>query len=772
MKSGIAYKWAKWVVENPWISIIGGIVLSLALGMGGKNIKFSTDYRYFFAEENPQRIAFDNIQETYSNDDSVLFAISPKNGKVFDKTTLQAVAYLTKESWKLPFSTRVDSITNFQYSRAQADDLIVTDLVTEEELEQGLSEEQFENIKSIAINEPLLINRLITDKANVTGVNVTMSFPLESPFEVPQAVAAARELAKKFEQKFPDQQLNMSGLVMMNNAFNEASMNDMQSLTPLMYVVILVLMAVMLKTVTGVLATFAIIILSIMSAMGFAGWMGFPLTPPSATAPTIITTLAIADSIHVLKSILVYMSEGMKKKDAIIEGLRVNFRPVFLTSFTTAIGFLSLNFSDTPPFHDLGNITALGVMMAFLLSVTFLPAAVSLLPMSAKVQDKGENSISYRYAGWVRRNGTKLIWITVAVVAFLGFQIPKIKLNDQFVKYFDESMDFRTSSDYVMKNLSGIYNFNFDLKTGESQGITDPAYLQHVENFSNYLRTIPGVTHVNTMTDTFKRLNKNMHADDQTYYKLPDNRELASQYLLLYEMSLPYGLDLNNQVDVDKSSSRVIVTVGNIESSQALDIATTAENWLKENTPENFHTKATSPFIMFAHISNNNVTAMFWGTLFAFSLITIIMIFSLGSIKYGLISLFPNLIPASMAFGIWSLGVGEAGFAISIVGSVTLGIVVDDTVHFLSKYAQAKKEKGLNSDEAIRYAFKNVGAALVITSIILTIGFAILMMSSFKLNFVLGALSALTIAVALLVDFTFLPALLDFMDREKSAQES
>ena len=233
-------------------------------------------------------------------------------------------------------------------------------------------------------------------------------------------------------------------------------------------------------------------------------------------------------------------------------------------------------------------------------------------------------------------------------------------------------------------------------------------------------------------------------------------------------MSLPYGLDLNNQVDVDKSSTRLTANLGFVSTSEIIEIVTRAENWLKSNSPENMHTLATSPVIMFSHISHRNVVAMLKGTLLAFGLITLVMILALGSVKYGLLSLIPNLVPIVLGYGLWAIFVGEAGFTIAIVGSVTLGIVVDDSVHFLTKFNLARREKGLSVDEAVHYAFQNVGGALVVTSVILVIGFAVLMLSAFKMNYILGALSALTIGLALLIDFTLLPAVLSLCGQKKN----
>jgi predicted RND superfamily exporter protein len=758
----------KLVTKRPLITAIFAIIISVLLGSGMSKITMSNDYRYFFGEDNPQRLAFEKLQNVYSKDDGLIIVLSPKDNDVFTKQNLEAIKELTKSAWKIPFSTRVDSITNFQYTRAIEDDLIVEDMVTEN---AALGSDELQKIRTNTLTEPLLKERLINKEGSVTGINILLNFPGKNPMEVPQVAQHVRELTNKFKEKHPQFEVKLTGLAMMNNAFNEAGMNDMMTLTPIMYGIILVIMVVMLRSFFAVVATFNVILFSVISGMGLAGFFGIPITPPSSIAPTVIVTLAIADSIHILKGILYSLSLGHSKKDSIIEALSANLRPVFLTSFTTAIGFLSLNFSDTPPFHDLGNITAMGVTAAFFLSVTLLPALVTLLPLKAPKKLEDKSSLwQVRFAHFVTKHKKPVLLTTVFVTIFLAVQVPKIQLNDQFVQYFDDTIQFRNDTEYTMKNLTGIYQVNYDLNSGESGGISNPAYLNKVEEFSNWLRKLPNVTHVSTITDTFKRLNKNMHADDPAYYALPQSRELAAQYLLLYEMSLPYGLDLNNQIDVDKASTRVIATFGDIETKEILEDNEKAQNWLVANTPKHMHTLGSSPTIMFSHISERNVKSMAWGTLLAFGLITITLIISLRSWKYGLISLLPNVIPAVISYGLWSLFVGKAGFAIAIVSSVTLGIVVDDTVHFLSKYVRAIKDKGMQPKDAIEYAFSSVGSALVVTSVILSIGFAVLMFSPFKMNVILGTLSAMTILSALVVDFTLLPAVLAITDKGEATQ--
>ena len=172
-----------------------------------------------------------------------------------------------------------------------------------------------------------------------------------------------------------------------------------------------------------------------------------------------------------------------------------------------------------------------------------------------------------------------------------------------------------------------------------------------------------------------------------------------------------------------------------------------------------------SPTVMFAHIGMKNIISMLSGTTIALVLISLILIVALGSWRYGLLSLIPNLVPAGMAFGVWALIDGEIGMALSVVTAMTLGIVVDDTIHFLSKYLRARREQGLSAEDAVRYAFSTVGVALWVTSVALVAGFLVLATSSFKLNSGMGLLTAIVISIALLVDFLLLPPLLIRWDK-------
>jgi len=747
--------YTRWILRWKYLVVLTTLALVFAASYGGQFLGFSNDYRMFFGDDNPQLLAFEKMQKTFNKNDNILFVVTPKSGKVFSRETLTAIKDITEEAWQIPYSTRVDSITNYQHTSAEEDDLIVDDLVVDPD---ALSDADLVKIQSIAINEPMLVHRLISPDSKYTGVNVTVQLPGKALDEVPKAIAFARDIRQRMLEKYPDIEIRLVGLAVMNNAFPEASEEDVAHLYPLALGFIILTLLLLLRGVSGTIATFIMIIFSIMTAMGLAGWSGILLSPPVMSAPIMILTMAIADAVHLLVTMRHELAIGKNKNDAMIESMRINFRPIFVTSLTTMLGFLSLNFSDAPPFHDLGNIAAIGVAVAFVYSITFLPAIVSILPATGKREVAGKQIMTKFGEFVIKRQKALLIGNTLVIIVLACF-VPLNELNDKFVEYFDKTIDFRLDSDYASEHLTGVYYIDYALGSEESGGISDPQYLANVAKFSQYLRSQPEVIHVQTITDTFKRLNKNMHGDDPTWQRLPEDRDLAAQYLLLYEMSLPYGLDLNNQIDIDKSATKIAVTLKTLTSNEVIAFDNRSMQWLSENVPS-IKPYSSGPTLMFAHLGKRNINSMLTGTSFALISISVVLIFFLGSLKYGIISLLPNLTPALAAFGIWGITVGQVGIGLSIVTGMTLGIVVDDTVHFLSKYLRARREKGLSAEDAVRYAFNSVGIALVITSLVLVAGFMIMAQSHFYLNSSMGLLTSVVIILALIIDLTFLPPLL------------
>ena len=762
--------WGKWVIKRRWIVLLLSIAVVAGLGTGLPKVAFDGDYRVFFSDENPQLKAYDELQNKYTQDDNVLIVIEPKEGETFSRESLKSIEALTKNSWQTPFSSRVDAITNFQHTYAQGDDLYVEDLV-ENASEKSTSE--IEKIRRVAMNEPLLVNRLLNEEGTISAVNITVKLPGEALTEGPEVVAYVREMVGEFEKQNPNLKTYLSGMVMLNSAFFEASAQDSGTLIPLMFLAIILAIYFASRTISGTFVSLIIIIFSIFSAMGFAGLVGIKLTPPSGAAPIIIMTLAVADSIHILITLMQAMRGGMPKRKAIVESLRVNFMPVFITSLTTVIGFLSMNTSEVPPFHDLGNITAVGMCAAFLYSVTTLPALMAILPVKVKIREeemRKSNAIFNRLAEFVIRHDKKVVWVSAFGIILLSLLASRNQLNDEFIKYFDDRVQFRTDTDFISDNLTGIYNVEFSLGAGESGGINNPDYLEQLDAFEKWLYQQSEVIHVNSYAEVARRVNRSMHGDSTQYYAIPANRQEAAQFLLLYEMSLPFGLDLNNQINVDKSETRLTATVENLSSQEMIAFANRAEHWLAANTPDYMHATAISPTLMFSYLSGRQIKSMISGTVLAIIIISIVLMIALRSFGFGILSLIPNLTPIAVGFGIWSLTSGIINVGMAIVFGMTLGIIVDDTVHFMSKYLRARRDKGETPEGAVRYAFQTVGRALMVTTIVLVIGFVILSQSSFGMNSDMAKITSIIILAALILDFLMLPALLIIINKRRNTE--
>ncbi|HCM1499363.1 TPA: MMPL family transporter [Vibrio parahaemolyticus] len=749
--------------------LLATIFLIIVATIGGKNLYFRGDYDIFFDGTNKQLLAFDEIQTTFAKTDNLAIVIAPEDGDIFTPQTLSLIQKITVDAWQVPYSSRVDSIANYQHTEAFEDDLLVEDLLYSE---YELTPERISKVKSIALSEPVLKSALVSEKGDVTVVNITVQLPeMDKTAEVEEVVSSINAMIDRYQRAYPDVTFHKAGIIAMNHAFMTAAQDDSSTLVPTMLVVILVFLTIMLRSILSVIATLIVIIGSVMATMGISGWAGMFLSTATVNVPTLIMTLAVADCVHVIATMRQSMKNGFTKAQSIERSIALNFVPILITSVTTAIGFLMMNMSDSPVLRDFGNLSALGVMVACFLSVTLLPALLKLLPIHVKMEtSQDQKHVMDRLGDFVVSQRRALLPLSVAVIVVCASLIPLNKVNDESVEYFGQRNEFRQAADFMEERISGMTNISIAIKTNESQGIAAPDFLNTIGEFSSWLRDQPETDHVATLADVYKRLNKNMHGDDEAYYSLPQERELAAQYLLLYEMSLPYGLDLNNQINVDKSSIKMVLTVANLGSVELVDLENRIYQWFAEHAPQ-YQVVASSPSLMFAHIGETNMASMLSTLPITLVLISALLIFALRSVRLGLISLMPNIAPAVIGFGLWALISGEINLGLSVVVTLTLGIVVDDAVHFLSKYQRARRD-GQTAEQAVRYAFHTVGRALWITTVVLVAGFSVLAMSSFRLNADMGQLSAIVIFIALVVDFLFLPTLLMLFDKKAYLQES
>jgi predicted RND superfamily exporter protein len=664
----------------------------------------------------------------------------------------------------MPHAIRVQSLSNFQHTEVKGDELYTSYLV-EDPLE--LDDAKLAKIRQIALQEPALLHAAVSPQGHVAAIAVTVMVE-PGRRSAPMIAEWAEAVRDDYRERYPEVDFYLSGTVVFNQALSNATAESLQTLLPLSFLATLIALYAMLRSVSGVVITMLVVNGSIIGAVGVAALLGITFQPISSYAPAIILTLGIADCIHILISYQQQLRHGLAKQAAMLESLRVNYQPVMLTSLTTAVGFLFMNTSESPPFRDMGNIVSIGVMLALALSLVLLPALAMLVP-PPKVAERDSAGQLYmlRFADWLIQRWRAMLAVSLAVMLIFALGVPRNTFNDVWSLYFDESYDVRKANDFMSRELTGMHRVDYSIPARDQGGISEPEYLLALDAFKTWAEAQPEVVYAVSYADIIKRLNRNMNGADETFYRVPESRELAAQYLLMYEMSLPFGLGLDNQMSMNQDQTLFGIVLYQTDSATVLAFAKRADAWIAANFPAYMQTTATGLDLLFGEVAYRNSVSMISGTLGAFLVISLMIMFALRSVRYGLLSLLPNILPAIMAFGLWGLLSGQVGLSLSVVACLTLGIVVDDTVHFLSKYVRAKREQSLSTEAAVRYAFRTVGVALVATSIILVANFGVMAFSGFYPSSSLGTLTAITIVMALVVDMFFFAPFLLLLDRRR-----
>ena len=754
------------VLRRPGRLLLSFAALVVVLASGMPDLSITNDFRIYFSEDNPQLIAFEEFEETFTPSDNVTLVVETEEGDLFTRRGLELIEKLTEESWQIPFSKRVSSIQNYQHTVADGDDILSRNLFEDV---ASLSDADIAETRKIALSREQLVHRLIAPDGKLTVILTIINLDRDAANDSIKVTNYTRDLRDSYQAEYPDFQIHVGGSTTMNATLAEGVGGDLAMLLPMSYFIIFGGLLLFLRSVMGTLSIFIMVTSCLIGTFGFFGLVAPILTPVSGFVPSVLLSIMVADSVHLLTSFFHAYRSGLDKNASIKESLQINFLPVTITSATTFIGFLCLNFSDSPPYQALGNMIAAGVVLAWIFSLTVLPALIYYLPMGKIKRSPGRvDAIFGRLAGFaIERTKSLFVVFTILAVTFTLF-IPSNRLDDNWVEYFDDTFEIRRIVDRINGELGGVGYLEYVLSSKQEGGINAPEYLKQAEAFANWMREQNYVVHANTYTEVLKDLNQTMHADNPGWHKLPDSRELAAQYLLLYEFSLPQGLGTDDLINFNKTSTRMTVGTTVIGTERMLILDEKAQAWLKANAPDIEVTPATGMSMVFAHIVDRNLISLLKGTALALVLISILLIVVLRSWRYGLISLVPNLIPAAIAYGFWGMTQGRIDMALAVVACATLGIVVDDTVHFLYKYVYARRKLNKLAAEAIRYSFQTVGFALFVTSTVLAAGFSILGLSHMHTTVDVGLMMCLTIIVALIVDFLYLPSLLLKADTENN----
>lgn len=737
------------------------IAMTLLAVAGIPRLSFTTDYRAFFSDDNPDLARLEFIETHFARAESLVIALAPDGGDIFTDDALAAIRWLAQEALQLPYARGVSALTNYYPARGAPDELIIEALIPD----QPLSEAEREALRADALNDPRITGILLAPGGDVAGLIVHFELPHAEPQVEIQVVADhTREMMTRFDARHPDFEHHLTGVMMLNDAMSQVLLGEAWRLYPLAFGAMFLLIWLLLRSAAASIVTIAVIVMSAGTTMGAAGWLGIMLTSPSLTAGLVVLTLAVADCVHLLSTMGLRAVAGDTPRQALDQSLRVNFLPVLLTSVTTSIGFLGLNLSDSPPFRDLGNLVAIGVMAAFAYSLLLLPWWTMRFPVRRPPVTRGTQTALMRLADFAIRRRRGLLLTGAAVLAVAAVAVPRNEFGDDYVEFFERDHPFRVATEFANERLTGMQYVEYVFDAGDPGAVLEPEFLRAMDAFADWMRGHPEVRKVASVIGVLESMHQAMNDGDPAFHRLPDTRQEAAQYLLLYEMSLPSGVDITHLVNIHKSAARMTVQLDTISSEAIRRLDRRAVAWQEAHLDGFEATPAAGVSIMFAHIARRNFVSMLWGTGIAFAVIAALLWVAFGSPRLAALSLAPNLLPALIGFAVWGLTVGQVGMSLAVVGSLTLGIIVDDTLHLLNRYARARK-LGAGKEDAVREALSQVGIALVITSIVLFTGFILLTSSGFLLTVHFGALTAIVIASALFADFLLLPPLLLWLDR-------
>lgn len=749
------------ILGRPRLVLLLALLLTLCCAAGAKNLKFNPDYRVFFAADNPDLIALEALEKRFSRAETVVIAVAPADGELFTRERLEAIRALT-DSWsRLPYAKGASSISNYIEARAEGDDLLAEPLLPDD-----LAQADLAAIARRAKADERLSGGLLSVKGDVAGVYLYFELPHQNPpVELNAVRAAVNAEVAQLRAAHPELRVALGGVLMFDAALQEQLLRDASTLYPLCFLVMAALLFAFFRSGSATLATLAAMTLAVAATFGLAGWAGLAINPASLTAGIIILTISIADAVHLLTSFAAERAKGAAARAAMAASLRINGRTIFLTTLVNALGFLSMNFSDSPPYRDLGNLVSVGTVLAWLLSISFVAAWTQLSPPRVSPSALRQVELVKRFVEAVIRQRRWVLPMALLATAGLSAGIALNRFGDNYVEYFTHGVEFRTDTEFINERLTGMQFIEYAVEAEGAGGVFEPDFLARVDAYSDWLKQQPEVRRVASLVDIAKRLNQAMHGDDPAERRLPASREEAAQHLLFYEMSLPSGQDLTHIVDLDKSAVRLTVLLNTISSSELEAFDQRAQAWVTSHWPPPMKARSSGISALFAKIARSNFQSMSSGMLTACALIAALLIWLSRSVKLGLVSLLPNIAPIAVGFGIWGLTVGKMGMSLAVVASLTIGIVVDDTMHVFSHYGAARR-RGATPLEALREAYADVGAALWVTSATLVIGFGVLAFSNFLLTVHLGLLTSLILALALIAEFVLTPTLLLWLDRD------
>ncbi|MDB9787256.1 MMPL family transporter, partial [Bacteriovoracaceae bacterium] len=470
--------------------------------------------------------------------------------------------------------------------------------------------------------------------------------------------------------------------------------------------------------------------------------------------------IGLADAVHLLLRYQQTRRKGVNKKEAIFDSLNYNFVPTVLTTVTTAVGFLSLSITDILPIHDLGVLSCLGTLTAWVFTYFFLMPILVLLPeFKLRVEkERVESKRSENYVAFIKRHAKVIVFVFLGINGVFLYYGLKNHVNADPMQYFDENVAIKRDYNFFIEKMDTEGGIDFVIDSHKKDGIKDPIFMRKVEALITWIKTQEYIVGVNSINDVVKKLNKTLNEGDEGYFRIPETRRGISDILLLYTLGLPPGMDAKNMMSVDSQKMRVTLR-WTLRQSSERNVA--VREILKKAGNIGIDVEHMGKSLIYFGVTDEVVVTYFRSIAMTFLFVSFIIFVVFRDWKLAVLGMLPNIVPLIFGAGIMTMLGIHIDIGTAIVCSVCLGIAVDDTIHFITGF-QKGIEKGLPIEEALRDTFDNTGKALVYTTILLLFGFGSFMFGDFVPNQHFGLLCSIMLSQALVTDLVFLPAILMF----------
>lgn len=731
------------------------LLISAVVGWGLQYTTLDSTPRAILSEGDPYKAQVDQARIDFPPSTSVLFAFQHEQD-VFNFETLRAIDDLTTRYNEIDSAISVGSLLNRRFNDGDAKrydrDYLIPQLA-------DLTEADLAQLREIALADEDLTTSLLAPKGEMTLAVVKYRANEDEQatrLRIAESVLAFRDYLR---ETYPGVQVYVLGNVLFELDGHNAQIKDSTMLMPLVIITSILLLWFCLRSLAYALCLFVIAFLTIGLSVGTFGWANISLNQISTLGPLVVFVIAIADGIHIVSVYAQGLHKGLNKHEAMRESLAINIQPVTLATITTTMGFLSLNYCTSPGIYGFGNIVAVGVLWAFLVTLALLPTLILLLPTNKVPKPLGIRGFVDFISHLVATRGNLLFWTSTALIVVTLAMVPLNKVDFNRFSFVDEDSDFHHVITALAEKIGNDQSLAYSIHSGSYYGITEPGFLAEIDKFSLWLETQPEASFVRSYTDFLRSANRSDNDDDEAFDVLPQDKLQLIDYLVGYQLIQEIEPNLESIFNTDYSAIKLVVGTSNLSNRELLDFNDRIDAWIAANVDPEFEVMHADNSILYARLDRAISVELLTGFSLSFLLITLTLLVGLRSVRYGLLSIMPNLFPATIVFGFWGLFVGELSPYIMMLFSISIGIVVDDSVHVLSKYISARKE-GKIPEEAVQYSLDKAGSAITITTLSLAFGTILLVFSNTFYFQNVALLLTPIIVVALLLDLLFLPPLL------------